>query len=234
MNITEDIMIITEEIENINNQIFICCPICDFTITATELPVCEFTVTATELPTCDFTGNVNQVPDLTTTTTSSSSSTSTSTSTTSSSTSTSTSSTSSTTTTTTAIPTNPLSGTWDLDSVNANVNITSINNLSGDPVSCVGATLCTFPIVSGGGQYVATPPTSDGTTPISTTTTATLVLNLSWISVIPGATYYFTIDVTGQSLVTQFVTYGTPVITLNVAGLITGSEDVNILFTGTL
>jgi hypothetical protein len=128
---------------------------------------------------------------------------------------------------------NPLSGTWDLDSVNANVNITSINNLSGEPVSCVGATLCTFPIVSGGGQYVATPPTSDGSTQISTTTTATLVLNLSWTSVISGATYYFTIDVTGQSLVNQFVTYGTPVVTLNIAGLITGSEDVNILFTGT-
>ena len=71
MNITEDIMIITEEIENINNQIFICCPICDFTITATELPVCEFTVTATELPICDFTGSVNQLPDPTTTSTSS-------------------------------------------------------------------------------------------------------------------------------------------------------------------
>lgn len=68
MNITEDLMIITEEIENINDQIFICCPICDFTITATELPV------------CDFTGSVNQVPDPTTTTTSSSTSTSTSTS----------------------------------------------------------------------------------------------------------------------------------------------------------
>ena len=59
MNITEDLMIITEEIENINNQIFICCPICDFTITATELPVCEFTATA------------NQLPDPTTTSTSS-------------------------------------------------------------------------------------------------------------------------------------------------------------------
>jgi len=50
MNITEDLMIITEEIENINNQIFICCPICDFTVTATELPVCEFTGTADQLP----------------------------------------------------------------------------------------------------------------------------------------------------------------------------------------
>jgi len=99
MNITEDLMMITEEIENINNQIFICCPICEFTVTATELPVCEFTVTATELPpTCDFTGSVNQVPDPTTTTTSSSS-----TSTTSTSTSTSTSS-STTTTTTVACP----------------------------------------------------------------------------------------------------------------------------------
>lgn len=87
-NITEDLMIITEEIENINNQIFICCPICDFTITATELPVCDFTVSA------------NQLPDPTTTTTSSSStSTSTSTSTT---TSTSTSSTTSTTSTSTS------------------------------------------------------------------------------------------------------------------------------------
>ena len=94
MNITEDIMIITEEIENINNQIFICCPICDFTITATELPVCEFTATATELPICDFTGSVNEVldclftvtanqlPDPTTTTTSSSSTSTTTTTTT--------------------------------------------------------------------------------------------------------------------------------------------------------
>jgi hypothetical protein len=116
--------------------------------------------------------------------------------------------------------------------LNANVNITSINNLSGSSVSCVNA-LCNFPINASSGTYTATPPTSDGFTPISTTTTATLVLNLSWTSFIPGATYYFTIDVTGQSLVTQFVTYGTPVVTLNIAGLITGSEDVNILFTGT-
>jgi hypothetical protein len=76
MNITEDLMIIGEEIENINDQIFICCPICDFTITATELPV------------CDFTGSVNQVPDPTTTTTSSSSTTSTSSSSTTTSTTT--------------------------------------------------------------------------------------------------------------------------------------------------
>ena len=62
MNITEDLMIITEEIENINNQIFICCPICDFTVTATELPVCQFTATA------------NELPDSTTTTTTSTSS----------------------------------------------------------------------------------------------------------------------------------------------------------------
>jgi len=84
MNITEDLMIITEEIENINDQIFICCPICDFTVTATELPVCEFTGTANELvDTCSFTGQANQLPDPTTTTTSSStSSTSTTTSTT--------------------------------------------------------------------------------------------------------------------------------------------------------
>jgi hypothetical protein len=81
MNITEDLMIITEEIENINNQIFICCPICDFTITATELPVCEFTASATELPTCNFTGSVNQVPDPTTTTTTSASLTTTTTTT---------------------------------------------------------------------------------------------------------------------------------------------------------
>ena len=92
-NITEDLMIITEDVENINDQIFICCPICDFTITATELPVCDFTATATELPTCNFTGSVNQLPDPTTTTTSSSS--------TSTSTSTTTSTSSSTTTTTT-------------------------------------------------------------------------------------------------------------------------------------
>jgi hypothetical protein len=77
MNITEDLMIITEEIENINDQIFICCPICDFTVTATELPVCEFTASATELPTCNFTGSVNQVPDPTTTSTSSTTSTTT-------------------------------------------------------------------------------------------------------------------------------------------------------------
>lgn len=97
MNITEDLMIITEEIENINDQIFICCPICDFTVTATELPVCEFTASATELPVCNFTGSVNQVPDLTTTTTSSSSTSTTSTTST-------TTSTSSTTTTTTTCP----------------------------------------------------------------------------------------------------------------------------------
>jgi hypothetical protein len=134
---------------------------------------------------------------------------------------------------TSGMATNPLSGTWDLDSVNANVEITSINNLNGGPVSCVNATLCGFPIVSSGGQYVATPPTSDGVTPINTSTTATLTLNLSWISVIPGATYWFSINVTGQSLVTQFVTYGVSPVTLNISGLTTGSENVNILFTGT-
>jgi len=101
MNITEDLMILTEEIENINDQIFICCPICEFTITATELPVCEFTATANELvDTCSFTGEADQVPDPTTTTTSSSS--------TSTSTSTSTTSTSSSTTTTTTTFTIPL------------------------------------------------------------------------------------------------------------------------------
>ena len=89
MDITETLMLITEEIENINNQIFICCPICDFTVTATELPVCGFGATAQQLPVCDFTGETHQVPDPTTTTTSSS----TSTSTTSTSTSTSTSTT---------------------------------------------------------------------------------------------------------------------------------------------
>ena len=80
-NITEDLMLIGEEIENINNQIFICCPICDFTATATELTVCDFTASATQLPICNFianatqlpicnfTGSVNQVPDSTTTTT---------------------------------------------------------------------------------------------------------------------------------------------------------------------
>ena len=68
-NITEDLMLIGEEIENINDQIFICCPICDFTITATELPVCYFTASANQLPICNFTGSVNQVPDSTTTTT---------------------------------------------------------------------------------------------------------------------------------------------------------------------
>ena len=104
MNITEDLMIITEEIENINDQIFICCPICDFTITATELPVCEFTATATELPICNFTGSVNQLPDPTTTTTSSSStSTSTSTSTSSSTTTTTTTDEPTTTTTSTTL-----------------------------------------------------------------------------------------------------------------------------------
>jgi hypothetical protein len=77
-NITEDIMIITDQLEDINNQIFICCPICDFTGTANELPV------------CDFIGEADQLPDPTTTTTSSSTSTSTSTSTSSSTTTTTT------------------------------------------------------------------------------------------------------------------------------------------------
>ena len=131
------------------------------------------------------------------------------------------------------VPTNTLSATWDLSSVNANVQITSINNLNGVSVSCVNATLCGFPIDSiSGGQYSATPPTSDGVTPISSSYVATLVLNLSWISIIPGATYWFSITVTGQPTVIQYVTYGTPVVTLNIAGFTTGSEDVTILFTG--
>jgi len=95
INITEDLMIIIDDVENIQNQLFICCPICEFTGTANELPV------------CNFTGEANQLPDpTTTTTTSSSTSTSTSTTTsTSTSTTTSTStSTSTTTSTTTGTP----------------------------------------------------------------------------------------------------------------------------------
>jgi len=81
INITEDLMIIGEEIESINNQIFICCPICDFTITATELPVCDFTASATQLPD-PTTTTTTTLPPTTTTTSSSTSSTSTTTSTT--------------------------------------------------------------------------------------------------------------------------------------------------------
>jgi hypothetical protein len=90
INITEDLMIIIDDVENIQNQLFICCPICDFTVTATELPVCGFGATAQQLPVCNFTGETHQVPDPTTTTTSSSTSTSTSTTSTSTSTTTST------------------------------------------------------------------------------------------------------------------------------------------------
>ena len=127
-----------------------------------------------------------------------------------------------------------MSGTWILDSVNGNVQISSIVNLNGEPVSCTGAIDCGFPIISAGGRYEATPPTSDGVTAIDSPYTATLALNISWISIVPGATYYFTIDVTGQTGVIQYITYGTPFITLNIAGITTGAEDVTILFTGTI
>jgi hypothetical protein len=91
-NITEDIMIITDQLEDINNQIFICCPI------------------------CDFTGTADQLPDPTTTTTSSSS-TSTSTTTSSSSTTSTTSSTTTvppTTTTTSSTTIAPIIPTYSL------------------------------------------------------------------------------------------------------------------------
>jgi uncharacterized protein (TIGR02145 family) len=234
IDITEDLMIITEDIINIQNQLEICCPTCDFTGTADELLVCDFTGTADQLLDCSFTGETHQVPGPTTTTTSSSTSTSTSTSTSSTSTSTTSSTSSTTTSTTTPVPTNPLSGTWDIDSVNGNVNITSINNLNGETVSCINASPCSFPIVSSGGGYTATPPTTDGATAIDSPYTAILALNISWISIVPGATYYFTIDVTGQPTVIQYISYGTPFIALNIAGITTGSEDVSILFTGTL
>lgn len=139
-----------------------------------------------------------------------------------------------TTTTTTSTPTVGLSGTWDLDSVNANVEITSINNLNGQTVSCINATSCVFPIVSGSGQYIATPPTTDGTTPITSPSTASLILNLSWTSFIPGATYWFSIIVDSNPAIIQNVTYGTPVVTVSVPGIVTGAEDVTILFTGTI
>lgn len=139
-----------------------------------------------------------------------------------------------TTTTTTSEPTVGLSGTWDLDSVNGNVEITSINNLNGQTVSCINATSCGFPIVSGGGQYIATPPTTDGTTPITSPSTASLMLNLSWTSFIPGATYWFSITVDSNPGLIQNVTYGTPVVTVSVPGIVTGAENVTILFTGTI
>lgn len=55
-NITEDVMIIIEDIININDQLNICCPNCNFTGTANELLV------------CNFIGSANQLPDSTTTT----------------------------------------------------------------------------------------------------------------------------------------------------------------------
>lgn len=241
INITEDVMVIVEDVINIQNQLNICCP--TTTTTSSSTSTSTSTTTSTTTVVAPTTTTTTTVEPTTTTTTSSSSSTSTTTSTTSSTSTTTSSSTTSTTTstsstttstTTTSVPTVGLSGTWDLDSANANVEITSINNLNGSPVSCIGTASCIFPIVSGSGQYIATPPTSDGVTPIQSPTTATLVLNLSWTSFIPGATYYFSISVTGQTPVTQFVTYGTPVVTINIAGILTGAEDVTILFTGTI
>lgn len=159
----------------------------------------------------------------------------TTTTTSSSSTTTTTSTSSSTTTTTTTVNPNlfPLNGEWLINSVNSNVNINSINNLSGSSVSCVNA-LCNFPINSSSGTYAATPPTSDGFTPIITSPITTLTLNLSWGTLIPGATYYFQIYVNGV-LITPVtnVFYGTPVVTLNIP-LVTGNEDVSIIFNGTV
>lgn len=68
-NITEDVMIIIEDIININNQLNICCPNCNFTGTATELLVCNFTGSANEILNCSFTGTAIQPPVPTTTTT---------------------------------------------------------------------------------------------------------------------------------------------------------------------
>ena len=48
-NITEDVMMINEEIIIINSQLNICCPVCDFTGTASQLPVCTFTGDANQL-----------------------------------------------------------------------------------------------------------------------------------------------------------------------------------------
>jgi hypothetical protein len=90
INITEDLMIIIDDVENIQNQLFICCPICEFTGTANELLVCDFVGTADEQLICTFAGETHQVPDPTTTTTSTSTSTSTSSTSTSTTTSTTT------------------------------------------------------------------------------------------------------------------------------------------------
>jgi hypothetical protein len=167
-----------------------------------------------------------------TTTTTSSSSTST---TTTSSSSTTTSTSSSTTTTTTTINPDlfPLHGEWTITSVNGNVNISFINNLSGSSVSCVNA-LCSFPINATSGNFAATPPTSDGFTLIYTPPITTLTLNLSWGTLIPGATYYFEIYVDAVLITpVTYTYYGTPVVTLNIP-LVTGNEDVSIVFNGTV
>jgi hypothetical protein len=50
INITEDLMIIGEEIISIDNQLFTCCPICNFTGTANQILVCTFTGQANQLP----------------------------------------------------------------------------------------------------------------------------------------------------------------------------------------
>jgi len=157
------------------------------------------------------------------------------TTTTTSSSSTTTSTSSSTTTTTTTFNPDlfPLHGEWTITSVNGNVNISSINNLSGSPVSCVNA-LCSFPINSTSGNFAATPPTSDGFTLIDTPPTTTLTLNLSWGTLIPGATYYFEIYVDAVLITpVTYTYYGTPVVTLNIP-LVTGNEDVSIVFNGTV
>jgi hypothetical protein len=159
----------------------------------------------------------------------------TTTTTTSSSSTTTTSTSSSTTTTTTTVNPSlfPLTGEWLINSVNSNVNINSINNLSGSSVSCVNA-LCSFPINASTGNFAATPPTSDGFTFIYTPPITTLTLNLSWGTLIPGATYYFEIYV-NSVLITPVtnIFYGTPVVTLNIP-LVTGNEDVSIVFNGTI
>jgi hypothetical protein len=157
------------------------------------------------------------------------------TTTTSSSSTTTTTSSSTTTTTTTTINPDlfPLQGEWQINSVNANVNINSINNLSGSYVSCVNA-LCNFPINSVSGIFTATPPTSDGFTYINTPPITTLTLNLSWVTLVPGATYYFQIYVNSVLIIpVTNVYYGTPVVTLNIP-LVTGNEDVSIVFNGTV
>jgi hypothetical protein len=85
-NITEDVMIIGEDIINIDNQLNLCCPICTFSGTATELPPTttttssssststtstssSTTTTTTTVLYCEFTGTADQLPDVTTTTT---------------------------------------------------------------------------------------------------------------------------------------------------------------------